>query len=712
MTPVVDRHIPFGRTGARRRPARVAGAIRLLLGVAAIWTLGGCRQLWDVERLSWEDVSNDIGLETDRSIAPIDANRAASPRETADSRGDANRARAGSRRYSTAALRDRPLTLREALSIALENDRAVTVLDGGEVNTASATGYDPAIARQRIVTESSSFDPRIAWGVNGGKFDEPPEVSDSALRSSRLQRDELDMSVWLSRRWPTGAETRVGYEPPIGYRYLPASPNGVYSPTVGSGLVFEARQPLLSGAGVSVNVAPIRIARLRTEQSSLEFQAAVLAQVRSVEQSYWRLQASYVALGAVDQILKLLQEAVRVEEARLKGELVTRAEVARVRLQQHDFQARRVRIMADIQQDEYALRNLIGLPAQDGQRLVPVDQPLRQHLELDDQAILQTALAHRPDIQQRRMQLRIRQLEFDVAENARLPRMDLQTLFRAGGLDDRFKDALKQTVDFQYTDWTAGLVYSIPLGNRAARARRAAAEYAFARDRALFIQEIKNLDFRIRNLLRDLRATWREYELARKRIDESERWVRIARIRYTSPPRAGGRSRNGLMVALDDYQFALRENVAASIDASRFLAEYNSILAQLEELQGTLLESRAIDLLKHDGGADPNELLIIPPAPASEEPQRGTEGGGWSAPQPKKSGPPRKPAESTPNRSPPPKAPRPGPHQSNVDRTTRRAVYRSGAPRLFRRAGFQTPDRFHGGWTAPERVDSGPRRNR
>ncbi|MCA9072627.1 MAG: TolC family protein, partial [Planctomycetaceae bacterium] len=325
------------------------------------------------------------------------------------------------------------------------------------------------------------------------------------------------------------------------------------------------------------------------------FKEALLEQVRNIEEAYWSLQASYTTLQALDQILPLLEDAVRIEELRLQAELVTIAEVARVRLQRNEFQQERVRVLADIQRAEYTLRTLLGLPVESRQKFMPIEPPRVEWDNLSLDQSLATAMSYRPDIVQRRLRVRVRELEWKIADNQVFPQWDLTALYRASGISNQFEETFDQIAATKYADWTVGMEFSVPLGNRAARSSRAAAEDQLHRERALYHQHIKNVSYELADLIRDLKATSKEYELAHQRVADSQDWVRTARLRFSSPPSAG-RSEDWLLVALDDYQFALRRHIDAVVDASRLLGEYNSLLARLGEAQGTLLEQRLVEL--------------------------------------------------------------------------------------------------------------------
>jgi hypothetical protein len=204
----------------------------------------------------------------------------------------------------------RPIGLREAIALSLETSPVIKTLSGGAVFNAPATHYDPVIRDLRVGFEQAAFDPQFTGEVLGTRFDEPPDNFDPTDTTDSAMRDEVFARAELAKRWQLGTRTSIAYQPPLAYLYLPDTDTTDFNPAVGVGLVLEARQPLLRGAGVDVNAAPIRIARLQADQSGWEVKEAVLAQVRSVEEAYWELQAAYTVQQAFDAVLPLLDDAV------------------------------------------------------------------------------------------------------------------------------------------------------------------------------------------------------------------------------------------------------------------------------------------------------------------------------------------------------------------------------------------------------------------
>ncbi|MDZ4688934.1 MAG: TolC family protein [Planctomycetaceae bacterium] len=540
---------------------------------------------------------------------------------------------------------DVALNLSAAVTTALEHSDVVRVLEGGTVVVDPATQYDPEVRAAQRDAALTIFDPTLSAGYIGSQINGPPSSFFGPGISQQTRRDEGDFTASLGKLWQTGATTRLAYDPPLGYLFFPQGSSRSFNPIYTSTFVLEAKQPLWRGAGLTVNQAPLRIAQLRQEQSQWEFKQAVQAQVRSIEEAYWELQAAYIQLQTIDAVIPFAEEALRLEEARFQLELTIRADVARAQVQLSQFRQQRIELEANAKEKEYRLRNLMGLPAVDGTRLVPTDLPVPAPPALNADAAVAVAVQNRPDIVQRRLSLRIRELEFFVATNGLKPQLDLQALYRANGVGQGVDDALRQAGLQDFTDWTLGLTFTVPLGNRAAKANLRAAEAQLSRERAVLRETVRNIGYRIADLVRDLRSTWDQYQLARQRVEASQEWLMSARIRFTTPPPTS-QSQDSLLLLLSDYQTALRANLDAVTDASQLIARYNGLLARFEEAQGTLLTSRGIEMTNDPvcavnryqvplyatatgiGGGPPAEHTALRPTPT----ETGVQPAGWTQP--------------------------------------------------------------------------------
>src|SRR6185369_386392 len=241
------------------------------------------------------------------------------------------------------------------------------------------------------------------------------------------------------------------------------------------------------------------------------------------------------------------------------------------------------------------LRNLMGLEPYDGRTIVPTDTPTQAPLHIDPMDTMRTALDFRPDIVRQRLNVRRRELELLIAQNARLPQLDLQALYRTNGLEERLDDSLSQMFSHQFIDWQFGASFTMPIGNRAPTANLRAVELQLRRENAMLQQAAHATAHRLSDILRQLESFRSQYDETRIRVRDTSTWLEGSKLRYEDPPPAGD-GQDWLLLALNDYLLALRAKTDAATDAAQILAQYNVWLARLEEAKGTLLAAHNVEL--------------------------------------------------------------------------------------------------------------------
>lgn len=478
--------------------------------------------------------------------------------------------------------------------MSLAKSDVVRVLNGG-VQLAGTTTYDPQIAESQLTGEFGAFDPRFKAAYEGSQIDQPPSSFFGPGIETETRRDEADLSAELSRKWASGTSTSFGYAPPLAYLFFPRGLNGSLNPSHSAEFLLKVEQPLLRGAWKDINLAPIHIAQTRLDQTKWDVQESLQQQVRSIEEAYWQLNAAYVELQAVENVIPLAEESVRIESLRMQAEQSIYSDVARAEVQLEQLRQQYLDAWLDARRRAFQLRQLIGLKARDGNELMPADAPHQSPPAFDFDDVVSVALRERPDVNRRRLGLQIREQQLLVAQDGVKPELNVSASYRVAGLSDRVDRSFDQVGGFDFEDWTVGMSFDVPLGNRTAKSNRDASSLRLMRDRAVLAAFEKQVVFDLAELSSEVVSAWRRYESNHRQLVHTAQWLRVARVRYSNPPDAGERQ-DWLLLALRDYQSAMNAHVRAVSGAGRSLAQYNVLLARLAEEQGTNLERWSIKL--------------------------------------------------------------------------------------------------------------------
>ena len=482
---------------------------------------------------------------------------------------------------------ERHLSLDEAVRIALENARVIRVLSGVSAVASGRTIYDAAITNTVIDQEQARFDPRVtvnnSWNrieTPSGEFIDPLNPGLGSVIAG-LQSDDYRVDAAIEKENPLGGAWRLG----INADRTMLEP-GLFplNPSSRSAVDLSYTQPLLQGFGRPANLAPIVLARIDTERSFFQLKDAVQEQVRGVIEAYWALVAARTGEWARRRQVEQADFAFRLSDARFRIELDNGAEVAQARVTLANFRALLVTAEANVIQREAALRNMLGLPPWDEARLVPTSEPSLERFQPDWFAIVDLAAQQRPDLIELKLILEADEQLLIQANNQALPRLDAVALYRWNGLEGETPAGNRiETGPGQFTDWTLGVNFSVPVFLRAERARLRQRELILARDRANLEQGLHAASHSLATTVRSLDQTYEQYvafkearEAARINLNQQLAQFRNARVNFLS-----------VLLAITDWGNAISEEATA-------VTQYNTLLAELERQSGTILESHGV----------------------------------------------------------------------------------------------------------------------
>ncbi|WP_083862396.1 TolC family protein [Baaleninema simplex] len=382
------------------------------------------------------------------------------------------------------------LELSEAVVLALQNNRDI-----------ENAYLERLLSLRELASAEDKFVP-----------DFTPEVTIAAdrnwLEESSTNRDALRLNARVEVRLPTGAsiEASIGSSSDPGFD---ATGNDFFQvDTVNQDVQVQFVQPLLQGAGTTVNRASIDIVRLEDRSAYLALKATLMDTITQAIGAYRRLLQAQESLEIQQFALENARTQVEVTQALIEGGRLAPIELVTSQTQVANREVSVVEAQNALGQAQLDLLQVLDLDRE----AIPtaVESPSipefdRDRLQLD--RLVAVALQSNPEYLQLLLQLERTQLNLLLAEDARRWQLDFDARYRQGL--EGFRDT--------NGEWRAALVL------RRAFFGDDRLDVAVARQETA-VQTLKNridnvkedLSIDLRDAVRDLEAKFRQVELAQR----------------------------------------------------------------------------------------------------------------------------------------------------------------------------------------------------
>ncbi len=529
----------------------------------------------------------------------------------------------------------RPITLAEAVAVALENGRtgqflnqrtsASGLIDADRGSPSNRTdrlrvfAYDPAQFGAEIEASLARFDARWQTSMTWNKIDRPVGTGLDVLQTAfaPLEAIEIDRAQFRSdllKPLPTGGLAGITFQTDYELSNTFSRVNPAYRPSIG--LSFE--QPLLQGAGVLINrirdrhpgaiqagvpgqfvsQAPgILIARINYDQSQLEFQRRVEELLFAVEEAYWDLYFAYWDLYTRETAMGQAHRAWQLAKERFEAGTIPVQDFAQVEAEFHRFRAERLQALGNgrlagrgVLEAERRLRYVIGLPPEDGCRLIPTDTPVLAPVRPDWCVALGEAMSRRAELLQARQGVHQLQLAVLREKDQLLPDLRFFANYNVNALGDRLdgegpNSALRNLAENRFNDWGLGLRADIPIGFREAHAETRRARLRFAQSLAFLYDQEEKVTLDLQRAFRELIQGHEEIE-----IQKARREAAAARLQAQYQAFLVGRGRQDGVPVIDLLLRAQRDWADALLDEHRAIYQYNVAIIDFERQKGTILD--------------------------------------------------------------------------------------------------------------------------
>jgi len=477
----------------------------------------------------------------------------------------------------------RDLSIEEVVRLAVERNLRL-----------AAERLNPERAETAVDEERAAFDPKAFSELNASRV----------KQELRQQNDLTSQRKWSASagivklfELGTTVEARLGAS-----RDRNNLPNAVVNPAYDETAGVTLTQPLLRGFGVRVNTA--RIAASQNEQriALAQLRQVALQTVSDARRAYWELVFAVRDRDLVRLSFKRGEELRDIVQTLVEAKVLAgrAADVGQAQAELAVRQEQLVVAEEAIRRVEDVLKVIIEMVDEPGAwplAFVPTSQPAPSAPAVDPDEAMATALLRRPEYHAAQIAIGTRDIALGVARNELLPKLDLKASLDYMGLGSSSSRADHSFGTMDHYQWTAGLVFEYPLGNRAARARyrRATLERQQATLELRLVE--RQIQLEVRNAARALETALARLKAADESVRGQEERLRAQTILF----KEGGAVRpetDGVLVrtrtTAQDVIFAQDSLSAAERRRLRALVDVNAASVELERTKGTLLDASGI----------------------------------------------------------------------------------------------------------------------
>ncbi|MBI3785185.1 MAG: TolC family protein [Deltaproteobacteria bacterium] len=517
-----------------------------------------------------------------------------------------------------------PTTLAECVALALRNNTDL------QISRLGPTAATAGVRKSRAI-----FDPTLFGNINRDRNNSPATTFLTGGNATTLFNESFTANAGLRKTLISGGQLSLQFNNTR--RLANASIANLLLPQYITSLGLSLNQPLLRNFGWKYSLLMVEMAQ-SMEQSAYEQYAAALTQlVAMVEKGYWALVLATENVHVQEQGLALATELLRQNQGKFNVGALPQTAVleAKVDVASREALLIQARNSLDVARDN--LRALLNARQPGAASLImidPQDKPTVEPYQIDLNRSLQMALEQRPEIHAARLDVHSHGLQRKVAENQLLPSLNLVGGIGVNGtagtrqkvpfgfvtdpktglpidqntglpvdpkdpnaraivnqitappsVEGGYSRSLDLLTDGRYYNYAVGATIEIPLANASAKADYATANINLAQSQLSLQKMQEQVTLEIKTSVSNLQSDLRSIEATRIARQLAEENVRNQKARYDV----------GLATTKDllDYADRLTRAQFAEVES---LTQYNSDLAEMRRVEGSLLAARNIVL--------------------------------------------------------------------------------------------------------------------
>jgi outer membrane protein TolC len=479
----------------------------------------------------------------------------------------------------------RSVSLDECISLALEKNLDLRIerfnpeLSVFDLSIARGTAYDPVLSA--TVQHERERTRGLYDSTSSNTFPAAVTDTDSLAKSSLRGGLPWGMSYSLDS---TLSEKRAdSWSFSTNTASFLNTPSRTSSGSVGVTLT----QPLLRNSWTDSGRTAISVAKNRVKYSAQGLRSQLISTVSSVETAYYELIYAHEFVAVQEKSLQLAEKLFQENSKRVEVGVLAPLDQKQAESQMAARRADLIAAQRTLETRENALKVLItdDYAALHDVRLLPAEPLAATRQFYDLRASWSRGLNDRPDMLQSRLDLERAGIQLKYYRNQLFPQLDLfGTYGRLGGgavLDDTLTQFRHENDSY----YIAGISFSVPLGNVAARKRYESGKVTV--EQAVLSQ--KKFE---QTVMVQIDEAIKQAQSSFERVDATRQAREFAEDALAAEQKKLENDKSTPFQIL-----RLQNDLTAARSAEiRALADYNEALTALAQTEGSTLERRKIDV--------------------------------------------------------------------------------------------------------------------
>ena len=292
-----------------------------------------------------------------------------------------------------------------------------------------------------------------------------------------------------------------------------------------------------------MNTRLIVQSRLGQDAAAWDFVASVQTAVQLVENAYWDLVYSLANLESKKEALDRANDFNRITKIKIDVGALAPIEIVQTEVTIAQREQEIILAEGQIGDAQDRLKRLLNVTDLStwSRPIVPTDKPSEEKIAIDVEAGIRSAIEVRPEVKQALVNIESKKISVVYNRNELKPRLDARGAYGLSGVGfnndvvkegSSYSDAFSQIGSWDYPNWSIGLNFAIPLGNRTAKANAAiaATDLELATTNLALLKQ--NLSLEVRTAARNVDTARRSVAAAKKARELADRNLDAERKKF------------------------------------------------------------------------------------------------------------------------------------------------------------------------------------